>query len=73
MADVGVEKRADVCQTIVEVEEPCDFLTILHIFRDSQKKLLKNRARVRESPPVPIRAERSSNGCPSELPINLQS
>ena len=72
VADVGVEKRADGCQTIVEVEEPCDFPTILHIFRDSQKTP-KNRARVRESAPVSIRAERLSNGCPKELPINLQA
>ena len=32
VADVGVEKRPDGCQTIVEVEEPCDFPTILHTF-----------------------------------------
>ena len=49
VADVGVEKRADGCQTIVEVEEPCDFPTILHIFRDSQKTPKKSSSSQRVS------------------------
>ena len=53
VAHVGVEKRAekraDGCQTIVEVEEPCDFPTILHIFRDSQKTLQKSSSSQRVS------------------------
>ena len=38
LSEIGVEKRADGCQPVVEVEESCSFATILHVLRDFQKK-----------------------------------
>ena len=66
--ELMVARRLSKLRNPVIFPRLCTFFEIL-----KKKKLLKNRARVRESPPVSIRAERSSNGCPKELPINLQA
>ena len=44
LSEMGVEKRADGCQSVVEVEESCSFATILHVLRDFLQKIRTNRA-----------------------------
>ena len=48
LSEIDVAKRADGCQSVVEVEESCSFSTIPHVFERFSKKKKKRKVKPEE-------------------------